>query len=268
MSSQNLLENQVAIVTGAGRGIGRATALKLAESGASVVLAARSGDEITAVADEIKHNGGQAIAIPTDVSDAAEVDHLLVLTLRAFNRIDILVNNAAIVQPVGKVWETAPAAWHKLIKINLMGPYLCTRAVLPHMLDRGQGRIINISSGAADYNLEGTSAYNASKAGLERFSGTLAVEVEGSGVVVTILRPGMVNTPMQTEIRQTPARFFPKVADWQAAYDQGQLYSPTKPAQAILWLATPFAQQSNGQMFDMNDVAFQQQLDTDLGPDK
>src|SRR5262245_35404136 len=105
MSIGNLLENQVAIVTGAGRGIGRATALALAEAGAAVVVVARSESEINGVAHEIRQKGGPVLAIPTDVSDPNQVDHLLILTLRAFNRVDILVNNAALIQPLGNAWE-------------------------------------------------------------------------------------------------------------------------------------------------------------------
>jgi len=166
---------------------------------------------------------------------------------------------------MGKVWETSPTAWYRLIAVNVVGPYLCARAVLPQMLERGSGRIINLSSAAADRNLTGTSAYNASKAALERFSGTLAAELEGSGIVVAILRPGMVDTPMQAEIRRTPTHLFPRVATWEAIYNQGKLRSPAEPAQAILWLASYFAQNCNGQLFDMDDAAFRQRLASDLG---
>ena len=260
-----LLENQVAIVTGAGRGIGRATALALAQSGAAVVLAARSGDEITSVADEIKYNGGgAALAIPTDVSDMAEVDHLLVLTLRAFGRIDILVNNAAAIHPLGRVWETSPFEWQRLIATNVLGPYFCARVVLPHMLERGSGRIVNVSSAVAEINLEGASAYNASKAALERFSGTLAAEVKETGIAVTTFRPGIVDTQMQADIRQTPAALLPKVAAFQAYQERGQLLPPDRAAEAILWLASHFAHDTNGQLFDLTNTAFQQQVQADL----
>jgi NAD(P)-dependent dehydrogenase (short-subunit alcohol dehydrogenase family) len=265
MMTTKLLNGQVAVVTGAGRGIGRAAALTLAEAGAAVVVVARSGDEITAVADEIKHAGGQTLAIPTDVSDPAQVDHLLVLSLRGFGRIDILVNNAALVQPVGKVWETSPAAWQQLIQVNVVGPYLCSRAVLPHMLDRGSGRIINISSGVAEKNIKGLSAYSVSKAALERFSGVLAIEMASSEVVVAVLRPGVVDTPMQADLRKTPGHLFPRVSAWQDLHLEGQLRPPEEPAQAILWLASHFGRDSNGQILRLDDDQFRQQIATDLG---
>ena len=265
MNTSDLLTRQVAIVTGAGRGIGRATALALAQAGAAVVLAARSEDEITGVADEIKHEGGQTLAVPTDVSDAGQVDYLLVLALRAFGRVDILVNNASLFHPAGKVWESSPTAWQEAIAVNVIGPYLCARAVLPHMLERGSGRIINLSSGMAARNVASTSAYSASKAAVERFSGILALEVEGRGIVVVILRPGVVDTSMQAELRQTPRHLLPAVDRWQALHDQGNLRPPAEPAEAILWLSSPFANDCNGQCFNLDDSDFRKRFAADLG---
>ncbi|GAB4423662.1 MAG: hypothetical protein Kow0031_02300 [Anaerolineae bacterium] len=262
---ERILENQVAIITGAGKGIGKATALALAEAGAAVVLAARTESDLSGTATEIKQAGGKALAIPTDVSDMVQVDQLLVLTMRAFGRVDILVNNAAVIQPLGKVWETSPKAWQQAIAVNLLGPYLCTRAVMPHMLDRGAGRIINISSGAAESNLAGASAYTAGKAALERFGGTLAAETADTGVVVTTLRPGIVDTAMQSEMRKTPVQRFPLVDLWQKWHQTGQLRPAAEPALAILWLASHFAAEANGRLFSIDDEEFRAKICADLG---
>jgi NAD(P)-dependent dehydrogenase (short-subunit alcohol dehydrogenase family) len=259
-----LLDNEVAIVTGAGRGIGKAVALALAQAGAAVVLVARSEGELSATAHQIKETNGRALAIPTDVSDPVQVDHMLVFALRAFGKVDILVNNAAAVTPLGKVWEVSPQAWKQAINVNLFGPYLLARTVLPHMLERGSGRIINVSSGAADSALEGASAYTATKAGLERFSQTLAAEVKGTEIVVTIFRPGIVDTAMQAEIRETPSSRFPQVERWHQWHRTGQLRPPSEPALGVLWLASDFARDANGQLFSFTDEQFRKRLAVDL----
>ena len=154
MSEVKLLENKVAIITGGGRGVGRATALALAEAGADVVVVARSRRAIEVVAQEVRARGGQALAIPTDVSDPASVDLLVLQTLRASGRIDILINNASVVAPIGMTWEVPPYIWQRNINVNLGGVFLCAHAVLPHMIHQDplgdvRGKIINVSSGAA-----------------------------------------------------------------------------------------------------------------------
>jgi len=265
MTIQNLLENKVAIITGAGRGIGKAAAKRLAEAGASVVLAARSESEINAVAEEIKAAGGRALAIPTDVTCVNAVDNLITLALRAFRQIDILVNNAAVLAPIGKTWEVDPAQWEQLIKINVIGPYLCTRAILPQMLDRGDGRIINITSGAANKNIVGWSAYSASKAAMNRFTATLAVEVSDTDIVVAGVSPGVVDTAMQSQIRRTSQSAFPLVEQFKKYYEEELLFAPDEPAQLILWLASKHGAGQNGAVLEMANEKTREQIAQDLG---
>lgn len=257
-SIETLLQNKVAIVTGAGKGIGKATAKLFARAGASVVLVSRTAADINAVADEIKAAGGSALAIPTDVTIPANIDNLIILTLRAFRHIDILVNNAAVVQPIGKTWEVDPIAWEQLIRTNLMGPFFCARAVLPHMLDRGDGHIINVTSGAAYSDIVGMSAYCASKAALDRFTTILAQEVAHTNIVVCGMSPGATDTPMQAEVRNTSRTALPLVDNFRQQFNDGSLTTSEEAARLNLWLAT--RADENGVIAPITDKTIREQL--------
>src|SRR5947209_2257127 len=187
------LTNRSALVTGAGRGIGRATALQLAACGARVVLTARGRDEIEAVAQEIRSGGGSAEAIPCDVSSVDEVRALFA----AAGPVDIVVNNAGVIAPISLLADAEPDAWRYNIAVNLDGVFLTCRFALPGMLQRGWGRIVNVSSGSARGTTAGWSAYSAAKAGVEAMTGVLAKEVGDRGVRVNAVRPGIVDTEMQ-----------------------------------------------------------------------
>lgn len=261
------LKDKVVIITGASQGVGSAAAALMAGRGAAVVLNARRGGVLRSVVEGIRQSGGEAAAVAGDVSDPAQVKTLVEETIARYGKVDVLVNNAAVIRPFGKVWEADPDAWLQLLKINVYGSFLCAREVLPGMLARNWGRIINISSGVADYNLTGTSAYNSSKAALERFSGTLAEEVNGSGVVVTALRPGKVDTGMQVDIRQTPDKQFPRAEEWREVHRKGQLLDPKVPGSVICWLAGKFGAHLNGETLSVKDSDFMAQVARELAID-
>jgi NAD(P)-dependent dehydrogenase (short-subunit alcohol dehydrogenase family) len=189
------LAERVAIVTGAGRGIGRAVALAFAREGAVVVLAARSGRELSAVAGEIEAAGGRALAVPTDVRQEPAVAALAQQALSRHGRIDLLVN-AAGVAGFGPVAESKPDEWDQMMAVNLRGAYLCCRAVLPAMMARRSGTIINIGSMVTGRTLAGSAAYTASKYGLLGLSRVLAEELRAHGVRVGVLSAGAVDTPL------------------------------------------------------------------------
>ena len=189
------LAKQVAIVTGGGRGFGRAIAETLAGLGASVVIASRNAPELDEVANGIKKLGGRALAQTADVSDERQVQELVLAAERWVGPPTILVNNAGVLDPVGPLVETSGASWLRNIAINVGGTYLVTRAVLPGMLDRDHGRVVNISSGAADRASAGWSAYCAAKAAVDQLTRVLALEMEGSGVTVCAFHPGHGDTP-------------------------------------------------------------------------
>ena len=192
MSENRELQDQVALVTGGGRGIGRSIALELAAAGAKVAVAARSADEIRQTAEEV---GG--LAVECDVSDREAVERMVEQVESTYGRLDLLVANAGTSVTEGAAaWELDPADWWRVFEVNVLGVYLCCRSVIPGMLARGGGRIVNVASGAAYLPGVSSTAYSASKAAVHRFSEALALQLEPHGIPVFSISPGLVRTRM------------------------------------------------------------------------
>lgn len=249
-----LLAKQVAIVTGGGRGFGRAIAEVLASLGASVVIASRNAPELDEVVKEIKKRGGKALAQTADVSDERQVQELVLATERWVGPPTILVNNAGVLDPVGPLAESSGASWLRNIAINVGGTYLVTRAVLPGMLDRDYGRIVNISSGAADRASAGWSAYCAAKAAVDQLTRVLAIEIDGSGVTVAAFHPGLMDTAMAERVRRSSPEDFPRVEEFRQAHRQGLLKDPHDPARVVAYLCLA-ATSRNGAIVEIGDDA-------------
>ena len=244
MSAQ-LLAKQVAIVTGGGRGFGRAIAETLAALGASVVIASRNAPELDDVANAIKKQGGKALAQTADVADDRQVQELVLAAERWIGPPSILVNNAGVLDPVGPLAETSGASWLRNIAINVGGTYLVTRAVLPGMLDRDHGRIINISSGAADRASAGWSAFCAAKAAVDQLTRVLALEMEGSGVTVCAFHPWRLDTEKEERI------------------GDGGTKDPHDPARVVAYLCLPDTQR-NGAILAVDDPDIAREADAAL----
>jgi NAD(P)-dependent dehydrogenase (short-subunit alcohol dehydrogenase family) len=195
------LKGRVALVTGASRGIGEAAARSLAKYGAKVVLAARSSGNITQIAEDIRANGGEVIAVTCDVANYNDVAKAVQTAIDTFGGIDILVNNAGVIEPISRIEDSDPEAWGKVIDINVKGVYHGIRAVAPHMLDKNSGTIVNISSGAATSALEGWSQYCSSKAAVLSLTRCSDKEFGDKGIRVVGLSPGTVATQMQVDIK-------------------------------------------------------------------
>jgi NAD(P)-dependent dehydrogenase (short-subunit alcohol dehydrogenase family) len=200
------LEGRVALVTGAGRGIGRAVAEAMAAAGARVFLCARTEAELADAAARIRGEGGAAAFAPADVSSAADVDAAVDACESAFGPADILVNAAGAYGPIGPTWEIDADAWWRAHEVNVRGTLLTCRAVLPAMIAAGAGRIINFSGGGATAPLPRFSAYASSKAAVVRLTETLAEEVRAYGVTVNAIAPGAVDTRLQDEVLAAGAR--------------------------------------------------------------
>ncbi len=227
-----LLSGQVAVVTGASRGIGRAIAVEFARAGADVVVSARSSEKappkmpgtIEETAREVEAAGGRALAISTDVTDEAQVQAMAQRTLDEFGRIDILVNNAGISFPA-PFNKTPLKRWDLVMNVNLRGPVMCTQAFLPRMQEQGSGRIINISSYLAEVLMPGMMSYSVSKIALEKLTQALAAELQPKNIAVNALR---IELNIATEGWQFHN---PNIdySDWE---------KPEAASETTLWLAT------------------------------
>jgi len=198
-----MLRDKVALITGGGRGIGRAIAVRFASEGAAVVVAARSKKEIDAIAAEITAAGGRALAVAADAGKESDCTHLVAAAREAFSRVDVLVNNAGILGPVKPAEEITPAQWDEVQAANLRSAFLLTRLVLPEMYARGSGAIVNISSVAARLAFPLNAPYAASKAGMLALTRSVAAEAGRRGVRVNAICPGIVSeTRMSKELGQ------------------------------------------------------------------
>jgi NAD(P)-dependent dehydrogenase (short-subunit alcohol dehydrogenase family) len=217
------LAGRVAIVTGAGRGIGRAIALALAREGARVALAARSNGELATVAHELGQAGATAMAVPTDVRQEASVEALVGRILGEWQQVDVLVN-AAGVATFAPVTDSKLDDWDQMLAVNLRGAVLACRAVLPAMIARRQGTIISVGSVVTSRALTGSAAYTASKYGLLGFSRVLAEEMRPHGVRVGVISAGATDTPLWDAMPGAPAR--------------ERMLQPDQVAEAALLMAT------------------------------
>ena len=196
------LKNKNALITGAGKGIGKAVAIVLAKEGVNVILVARTQEEIDSVAAKARSLRVKALAITADVADINSVNAAVAKALAEFGTIDILINNAGIAS-FGKFLELEPTDWERIIQVNLMGVYYVTRAVLPNMMERQTGDIINISSTAGLNGNALTSAYSASKFALLGLTDSLMQEMRKHNIRVTALTPSTVATDMAKELKLT-----------------------------------------------------------------
>jgi NAD(P)-dependent dehydrogenase (short-subunit alcohol dehydrogenase family) len=190
------LAGQVALVTGGSRGLGRAYAQALARAGAVVAVTARSEEDLAETVRLIREAGGEALALPLDVTEAEAVGAAVAAAERELGPIDLLVNNAGVMAPIGPDWEVDPERWWQTFRVNVHAPFLVARAVVPGMIARRRGRIINVSSGAANNSNAHGSAYSASKAALTNWAGGLAAAVKEHGISVLAWDPGYVRTSM------------------------------------------------------------------------
>ncbi|MFV2118989.1 SDR family NAD(P)-dependent oxidoreductase [Streptomyces sp. Act-28] len=238
------------IVTGAGSGIGRAAALAFAAQGDRVVVADLDAGGAGAVVARIEQTGGIAVAVPGDLSEQAVVDRVTATAVERFGGVDVLVNNAGIMDTMSALADVSDAEWERVIRVNLTAPFLLTRAVLPHMLAAGRGAIVNTASEAALRGSAAGAAYTASKHGVVGLTKSLAVMYRRRGIRANAICPGGTATAIAVEVDRTahgPAALGPHFVNL------GRVARPEEQAAAILFLASDAASDINGAILPVDD---------------
>jgi 3-oxoacyl-[acyl-carrier protein] reductase len=237
------LSGHVAIVTGAGRGIGRAIAIAYAQAGAAVCCAARTGEEITTTVRDIVTSGGRALAVPADVTQLASVQHMLQTTVETFGGLDILVINAGGNYDRWHVAESHPEDWRATVEVNLLGAYYCAHAAIPYLKQRGAGKIITVGSGIGHRGYAGSSAYACSKAGLWMLTRVLAQELWPFNISVNELIPGPVVTERSAQESTPSPGVFAIESEW--------VKTPDDVVPLALFLATQPVKGPTAQSFSL-----------------
>ncbi len=234
------MKDKIAFITGAGRGLGRAAAVAMAREGASVALLSRTRSELEETAALVEKEDGRALVVPGDITDENLVREAVTRTVEEFGGIHILVNCAAVVGPVAPAHEVDPDDWDYALAVNLNGIRRLCQEAIPHMIGAKGGRIINVTSGMAEFVMPLFGAYAVSKAGLNHLTRTMAEELRSSDIQVNGLDPGVMDTRMQEEIRELGPEVLGK-----ALHDQfmsfkstGHLRSPEEVARLVVFLAS------------------------------
>ena len=251
------IEKKTLIVTGASRGLGAAIATIGAVMGANVVITARSTEALQAVAGQIRAAGGRVLAVAGDVSQAEDCQAVIQKTLDQFGRIDGLINNAGVIEPIARFAQANLQAWQQNWSINFLGPVMLSQMALPHL--RGtHGRLVSISSGAAAHPIQGWTAYSTAKTALEHFTRILAIEEPD--ITALAVRPGVVDTAMQTTIRDKGKDIMAE-SDYgrlYGLYDKGKLVTPEESGRAIVVLSLYAPTEWSGETLVWNEERVQQ----------